>query len=216
MDFSKELCGGTHTSALGTIGLLKIEKESSIAAGSRRIEAVTGDAALTLIYENENLLEAVSNELKCQPMKIKERLEKLLEEHKTLSTELKALKKKELQAYVLELFKKVESHGNKRFLIAQVEGGPEDLKSIADELFSKLSSPLILALGLKTKTNVHLLVRVSDDLVGQGRSANSLLQEVTPLIDGAGGGKANYAQAKGNSPDKLNDALNKLRLSLTS
>jgi alanyl-tRNA synthetase len=215
IDYSKELCGGTHTSALGNIGLFRIEKEGSIAAGVRRIEAVTGGDAENFARQSEDLVESLATLLKAQPLKLKERIDKLVDEHKQMGQELKAAKKKELQDIVEKLAQKVETRNHLRFLVAEVPGGPEELRSSAEDLFAKLQSPLVLALGARTSDKGHLMIRVSDDLVKQGIQAQTLIQQVAPIIEGTGGGKPNNAQAGGKAPDKIPEALAKIRALLT-
>jgi alanyl-tRNA synthetase len=209
IDYSKELCGGTHTSAVGNIGLFRIAKESSIAAGVRRIEAVTGAAAEALSRESDQLIDDLAALLKSQPTKLKERLEKLLEENKQQLLDLKAAKKKELQEVVHQLVNKVETHNGARILAAELHTGMEELRLCADDLFQKLQPSIVLVLGTKIEDKCHILVRVSDDLVAKGIQANKIVQTLAPLIEGSGGGKPNSAQAGGKAPQKLGEALAK-------
>ena len=210
IDYSKELCGGTHTSSLGTIGLFRIAKESSIAAGVRRIEAVTGKHAEALSREHETLIEYVAGLLKSQPAKLKERVEKLLEEHKHMINEIKAAKKKEVQELIARLSEDVTTIKNFKAVVTEVNLPPEELKLLAEDLFAKIQPSAVVILGAKAgEDKCHLIARVSDDLVGQGIQANKIIQAIAPLVEGTGGGKPNSAQAGGKNPAKLAEALAK-------
>lgn len=215
IDYSKELCGGTHTSALGTIGLFRIAKESSIAAGVRRIEAVTGVEAEELIRENDLLINRSSDLLKTQPAKLLERLEKLLEENKDLTMQIRAAKKELLGGVINKLISEQETVNHLPLIAAELDVTPEEMHSIADEIMTKVPS-LLLILGSKGDDKCHLIVRVSEDLVASGTKAIDIIKALAPIIDGSGGGKANNAQAGGKAPQKLGEAMTKARELLKS
>lgn len=210
IDYSKELCGGTHTSALGTIGLFRIAKESSIAAGMRRIEAVTGAEAEALIRENDQLISHSADILKTQPSKLLERLEKLLEENKELASQIKVLKKGQLKGLINHLIASIEKVNKYPLIAAELDVTPEEMKTVADEIMLKIPS-LLLILGAKGDDKCHLIVRVSEDLVATGTKAIDIIKAIAPIIDGSGGGKANHAQAGGKAPQKLGEAIAKAR-----
>lgn len=210
IDYSKELCGGTHTSAVGTIGLFRIAKESSIAAGMRRIEAVTGEEAEALGRDTENLLNQAAGVLKTQPQKLLERLEKLLEENKELAMQIKAAKKGQLGDLVNALIKKMETVNQIPLLTADLEVSPEEMRTVAEEIMSKLPSA-VLILASKGDDKCFLLARVSEDLVAKGTKAIDIIKTIAPIIEGSGGGKANNAQAGGKAPQKIGEALAKAR-----
>lgn len=210
IDYSKELCGGTHTSHVGNISYFRIAKESSIAAGVRRIEAVTGVEAEALARESEGRLNALADTLKSQVSKLPERIEKLLEENRQLAQELKELKKAGLKTKVLEIADKVELINGISIVAVALEVSVEDLRTCADEVALKLPSGVI-ALGTVVDGKCHILVRVSDDLVQRGIKAGDLVKAVAPIIDGSGGGKPNNAQAGGKAPQELPAALEKIR-----
>ncbi len=210
IDYSKELCGGTHTSALGNIGYFRITKESSIAAGIRRIEAATGSEAEAFSRESENILEKLSENLKTQPNKIGERIEKLLEENRQLHQELKNFQKGLLEKVVDALLLKAEKT-SKGYLIAEkVELSAEELRLCADQLAERLTSAVIV-LAAPIENRCQFIVRVSEDLVGQGIKAPDIVKEITPIIEGSGGGKPNSAQAGGKAPQKIEEALAHIR-----
>jgi alanyl-tRNA synthetase len=211
VDFSKELCGGTHTSQLGSIGLFKISKESSIAAGVRRIEAVTGDDAEALYRHSEKMLAELAHLLKTQVPKIPERIEKLLEENKHLMQQLKQIKAGALSDLIDILAKQIEQVAGTPFLAAQVSLEDEDLKAYADQLSLRMPSGIIVLGAEINSENCQLLVRVSDDLVSKGIKANEIIKVIAPIVGGTGGGKPNGAQAGGKNPKGIITALGKAK-----
>lgn len=210
IDYSKELCGGTHTSAVGNIGYFRIAKESSIAAGVRRIEAVTGPEAEAIARENETLLQQLAATLKVQPQKLAERLEKLLEENKALSQEIKSSKKLQFENLIGSLLTKIEKVNETKLIAASLDISPDELRLCADEIMPKLKSG-VLALASVGPDRCNILLRISDDLVTNGRNAQNLIKEIAPIIEGTGGGKPNSAQAGGKAPQHIGQALDKLR-----
>lgn len=212
IDFSKELCGGTHVHALGNIGLFRIAKESSIAAGVRRIEAVTGEEAEQLSRQSEDLLDALSSSLKTQPHKIQERIEKLVEENKQLTQELKAAKKGQMGEQVATLLKQAESIREIPIICAELSlSSPEDLRLYTDEVSAKLLSGVIILAATIAPDKCFIMAKVSDDLVQRGVKANEIIKVLAPIIEGSGGGKPNNAQAGGKAPHKLKEAFAKVR-----
>lgn len=208
---SKELCGGTHVSMLGNIGLFRIAKESSIAAGIRRIEAVTGSEADELVRQNEEALNSLAHLLKVPSQKLQERVDKLLEENKQLSQELKAFKKNQMAIEMTSLLSKVEHVHQINLIAAQVPFTPEEMRLCADELLARLASGVVVLACAPAADKCHLIVRVSDDLVSQKVNANEIVKAIAPLVEGTGGGKANSAQAGGKAPSQISHALTMVR-----
>lgn len=210
IEYSKELCGGTHTKAVGTIGLFRIAKESSIAAGIRRIEAVTGEEAEHLARQSELEIKALANCLKTQPSSLLERLEKLLEENKELSNQIKSSKKEQLSNLATALIHQAEKIKGILLIATEQEGNQEEMRTLTDQIMAKLPSG-VLILASKNSGNCQLLIRVSDDLVAKGIKATDLIKTLAPIIEGTGGGKAQSAQAGGKAPHKIKEALDKAR-----
>lgn len=208
IDFSKELCGGTHTTRVGTIGLFKIAKEGSIAAGVRRIEALTGKAAETFVQQEEDLISNISKELKSTPATVLEKLQAFMEDHKALTQELKTLRKAQGKQLIAECLKKKEEIGSTSLIASIVNIDPKDFNEFAQELLQKMGSGVI-ALGLKLDERCQLLIAVSPDL--KDLHAGKMIKELAPLIQGGGGGKQNMAQAGGKDPSGLPKALEKIR-----
>lgn len=210
IDFSKELCGGTHVSRLGAIGLFKIAKESSIAAGVRRMEAVTGKYAEQLVQQEEDTLGAIASLLKSTPTAVIERLQQLLEENKAFAAELKIHRKAKLKEISEQCMSRKEKIGSLHLIAQEVHVESEDLNSFADELVQKLQSGVV-ALGIKTGDRCQLVIAVSSDLVQKNILASQLIKEAAPLIQGGGGGKQTLAQAGGKNPAGMPQALDKIR-----
>lgn len=210
IDYSKELCGGTHTSSVGTIGLFRIVKESSIAAGVRRIEAVTGAEAELIGRRHEQLIDQMSVALKTQPDKLFERIEKLIEENKELQSTLKIARKDVLNGLVVALINKVELINGINLIATEVAVSNEELVIIGDELMNRMSSGVVV-LAARNDGKCQLLIRVSDDLIAKGIKAIDLIKVLAPIVGGGGGGKPNSAQAGGKIPEKIPEALKKAR-----
>jgi len=208
--YSKELCGGTHINAVGNIGLFRIAKESSIAAGIRRIEAVTGEEAELLHRQSDILIDDIAAALKVLPSKLMERVEKLLEENKDLALQVKTAKKGQLADLAANLVKKAELVNGKHLIAAELAVAPDEIRSVADEIMIKLPSGIVI-LAAKNEDKCQLIVRVSDDLVAKGTKAIEIIQMLAPIVEGTGGGKANSAQAGGKAPHKIAEALIKAR-----
>lgn len=210
IDYSKELCGGTHTNAVGTIGYFRIVKEGSIAAGIRRIEAMTGEEAEKWVRESESLLSTLAQTLKIQPAQLHERLEKTLEENKMLTAEVSRLRKEMLAADVERLIGQISYVGAVPFLAFSLQLEPQELKSCADLIMAKVGSLALLLIG-EEKDKCTFLSRVSSDLIGKGIKASELIQEIAPLVAGKGGGKADNAQGGGTQPNGIPEALKRAR-----
>lgn len=210
IDFSKELCGGTHTSHTGNIGYFRIAKESGIAAGVRRIEALTGAAACDLAYTAEKQLRQIAERIKSPLPTLLERIAKMQEEIKELQGQIKESKKRELAKIAHDLpRKKKKVH----YCIVQVSSRIDELPLLADAVAVTMPSGII-ALGTTDATKAHILVRVSDDLTQQGFCAEELLATILPTIAGKGGGKNSHAQGAGMRKEKLGDALEQLAAQL--
>lgn len=206
IDYSKELCGGTHTSNLGKIGYFRILKESSIAAGVRRIEAVSGKPAENLARQTSLAMDELATLLKTQSPKLKERIEKLIEENKVLQENVKNLQKAQLNQLITNLQQKIEQTTKGSILAEKVEVSQEELRLLADAMMEKTPS-LILILGADFAERCQFIVRVSDDLVKNGILASDIVKQIAPVVDGSGGGKASSAQVGGKASNKIHEAL---------
>lgn len=209
IDFSKELCGGTHTKATGNIGYFRILKEGSIAAGVRRIEAVSGQEAESLSYASDDLVKEIADSFSVQPSKLKERMQKLQDEIKDAQNELKQMKKGMYGQLAQTLIPPKHSKKGTPICIHETNLKPAELKTLADEIAFKAPS-CVIALGTISDDKAHIFIKVSNDLVSKGIQANALLKAILPTIQGNGGGKADFAQGAGVQKEKLSVALHEL------
>ncbi len=196
IDYSKELCGGTHTHRVSTICSFRIAREGSVASGVRRIEAVTGKEAEDFGYANEDIAEKAAELLKVPSAKLTERLGALLEENKHFSQELKQFKKEALKSLAKELLAKAQKAGHHSFIGEVVSVDADLLPDLVENLIALLKSGVIV-LGTKAEGRCQLLARVSSDLTQKGIQAVQLIKAVAPAMGGSGGGKAESAQAGG-------------------
>jgi alanyl-tRNA synthetase len=210
IDFSKELCGGTHASHLGAIGLFKITKESSIAAGVRRIEAVTGYYAEQFVRQKEKMIDALCAELKTSEHKLGLSIKHLQEENKSLQKTIKSLKNEQLNIIKEHLLTQVIKKDNCQYLIEKVNLSSSELLPLAT-LLQKQLHPAIIILGSSSENKCNLLIKMSEELIEKVVSAKDLISQISPFIDGKGGGKPDQAQAGGKKIQGLSEALSKAK-----
>ncbi|MET0090465.1 MAG: alanine--tRNA ligase [Candidatus Thiodiazotropha sp.] len=205
-DFSTELCGGTHVSAVGDIGLFKITGETGIAAGVRRVEAVTGQRAIEWIEADEERLQRVAELIKTGREDVESKLEQLLDRNRRLEKELEQLKSKLASAAGSDLASQAISLGEVKVLAANLEDAdPKSLRDTLDQLKNKLGSAVLLLTTVKDG-KVSLVAGVTKDLTGQVK-AGDLVKMAAETVGGKGGGRPDMAQAGGSNPDALPQAL---------
>ncbi len=203
IDYSKELCGGTHTSQVGNIGLFRIAKEGSVAAGMRRIEALTGKDAEDFMYGEEKLLQECSLLVKTNAAKLKEKLLSLLEENESFATQIKTIKRSSIRDLAKNLLgTKLQSIGSALFLGEVVALNAEDLPLLADDLIGHAPN-IALCLATQQEGKCHILIRLGSALTQKGLHAGNLIKEIAPHIGGKGGGRQDIAQAGGTNPAGL-------------
>jgi len=204
--FSKELCGGTHTDAAGDIGLFRIIQESGIAAGVRRIEAVTGERALQLAQQQQATLDQLAGLVKTDRQQLEPRLRKLLEHQKELEQEVEKLQARLNAGRSQDLLDKVVEIDGVKLLAVQVEGTEgKALREFSDQLRDRLPEAVIV-LGCENDGKANLLVRVTGGLEKR-LPAGKIIQPLAEMVGGRGGGKPDMAQAGGSAPEKIKDAL---------
>jgi alanyl-tRNA synthetase len=205
-DFSTELCGGTHLDATGQIGLFKMISEGAVASGVRRIEAVTGEAALRHVGQEEAALRESAGLLKIPPLELPKRLQKLLDEQKQLEKQLAQLEARLARGRAEDLVAAAKEVAGVPVLAARLDGlDPDGLRSVVDMLRDKMG-PGIICLGSAVDGKVNLIAAVSKDLSGRF-PAGKLVQEIAKQVGGGGGGRPDLAQAGGKDPAKLDAAL---------
>ena len=205
-DFSTELCGGTHVKRSGDIGLFKIVSEGGVAAGIRRIEAVTGDGALDYIQRQQQTLLDAAGALKAQPQEVNQKIAQMLDNVKSLEKELARLKSKLAASQGADLSQSaLDVHGVK-VLAAEIDGADaKALRETLDKLKDKLGAAAIV-LGAREGNKVTLIAGVSADLTAKVK-AGDLVNFVATQCGGKGGGRPDMAQAGGTLPDNLPKAL---------
>ena len=207
---SKEFCGGTHVARTGDIGLFKILSESGVAAGIRRIEAVTGLNALAYAQEQERRVEGISALLKTKPEEAAERVAGLLESARELEKEIARLKLKLAVNQIDDLVNQAVEIDGAKVLSATLEGAdPGSLREILDKLKDKLKSAAIVLASVKDE-KVSLIAGVTTDLTNKFK-AGELVNFIAQQVGGKGGGRADMAQAGGTEPHKLPEALRSVK-----
>jgi alanyl-tRNA synthetase len=207
---SKELCGGSHTSFTGNIGYFRIFKESSIAQGIRRIEAIAGAMAEDFVYDTEDILTRISSSLKTSPNKVEEKIDYILEENKTLTSNLKAIRQQNLKDLITSTCRKIEKINSYNLILEEVNIDPKDLKTFSEKLLQSVKSAII-ALACKTDNHCQFFIKISPDLIDKKIYANDLIKSIVPIINGGGGGKKDIAQAGGKDPTKIKAAFEEIK-----
>ena len=203
---SVELCGGTHTSATGTIGVFKIVGESAISAGVRRIEAVTSERAEEIIYGAEDQIRNVA-ELLNNP-KVEVAIKKMLESNEALQREIDQLHKEQIDAMVEKIMAKRNAE-DKYFVVArQMPYASNMIKDLAYALRAKVSD-IIMVLGNVSNDKPTLTIMLGDDIVAKGVDAGAVVREAAKVMNGGGGGQKFFATAGGKNPDALQAAIDK-------
>jgi alanyl-tRNA synthetase len=207
-DFSMELCGGTHTRYTGDIGLFKIVDESSIAAGVRRIEALTGKAALAYTQTTRRILHEAANLVRDKPEALPDRIQNILSHQKALEKEVESLKSKMAALSAESTDDEVKSINGVNVLVKKVAvDSPGAMRNLADKFKEKISSG-VMVLGSASGNKALMIAVVSQDLVGRFH-AGKIVKEIAAIVGGSGGGRPDMAQAGGSRPEKLGEALEK-------
>jgi alanyl-tRNA synthetase len=208
-DFSLELCGGTHLRSTSEVGLFKLTGESSVGAGLRRVEAVTGEGALGYIEAREEQLAGVARLVKAAPHEILHRVESLLKTIKDLEAESEALQARLARYQVNDLLDSVKTVRGVKVLAGRtVVPDMDSLRGMVDLLRDKIGSGVIvLGSGNTTGEKVNLVAAVTRDLLKRGLHAGKLVKEVAAVIGGGGGGRPDLAQAGGKDLSRLDEAL---------
>jgi len=206
-DYGQELCAGTHVNNTGEIGLFKITSESSIAAGIRRMEAVTGSDALTRIKQKEKTLDRLCNVLDVQENMAVQRAEELMLQIRDLRKDVQKAKKEGAREFSSELIANAREISGVKIVTEVIEGVDiGDLRKTVDSLKKSLGSVAIV-LGTTEDSKVTLLTSLSNDLVKKGLHAGNIAGDIAKIVGGGGGGRADMAQAGGQLPDKINEAI---------
>ena len=208
-DYSIELCGGTHVANTGNISLFKIVSESGIAAGVRRIEALTGNGVLKFYADMEKVLKDACRAAKSDESALVKKIESLHEEIKTLHSENDKLKDKLANNSLGDVMNNATEVNGFKVLATKVEGvDMNGLRTLGDNLKDKLGSGIVV-LASAADGKVNLLAMATDDAVKAGAHAGNLIKAIAPTVGGGGGGRPNMAQAGGKNPEGIEEALKK-------
>ncbi|MFO8240313.1 MAG: alanine--tRNA ligase [Dissulfuribacterales bacterium] len=205
-DFSMELCGGTHISHTGQIGLFKIIGESSVASGIRRLEACSGQTALDLVHKLEEAVSSAAFQLKCPRVEVPEKVARLLETTKDLEKQIHRVKTVHASQGLDELTSRIRKIDNIKVLSARVETeNARSLRELGDRLRDKIGSGVVV-IGSRIGNKALLLVLVTKDLNDRLHAGN-IIRPIAEMIGGGGGGSPAMAQAGGPAPERLEEAL---------
>jgi alanyl-tRNA synthetase len=208
-EFSRELCGGTHLDNVGQVGLFKVIGEESVSAGTRRITAFTGKAALDLVRQTEDAIAEVATTLKVPVPMVAERVNSLVEEIKALKKQLASRKVEATPSTSPdELLAGATRIGETLVITAALgDSSSDDLRQLVDVLRRKAGSSLAVLLASAAEGKVTLIAGLTPDLIARGLNSGQWLKEVAPIVGGGGGGRPDLAQAGGKDASKIPDAL---------
>lgn len=205
--FSKELCGGTHAERSGDIGLFKIVSESSVAAGTRRIEGVAGAAAERYVAAQERTLKDAAAALKVSEKELPARIERLLELQKDMEHEVARLKSRIAATGIGDLIASARSLGDQKLVTGKLaDVDTKALRDLVDATRQKIQSGIVLLASVQDG-KVSFIVAVSKDVAGSRYNAGTIARNFAKLIDGSGGGKPDFAQGGGKDASKVDAAL---------
>ena len=210
--FSKELCGGTHVKNTGEIGFFKIISESSIASGTRRIEAITGDEALKWAEETEYLVEKLADMLQTGRDGIEKKVQTLVDNNRQMNLEIKDLKAQIIRQPSGDKANEIETINNTSLLIKELveDTEPSVMRSAIDQMKQDIGSGVIILASKSSKGKVRIAIGVTEDLVEKVK-ADILANEMSKELGGKGGGRANFANAGGPNVDNLNKSFDTAR-----
>ena len=215
-EFSKEFCGGTHVANTGVITAFKIVSETGVAAGVRRIEALTSQGLMNYYNELENRLVEASKLVKAKPGKLSEKIKSLLTENKALGSEVESLKARLAKDALGDVMSQVVEVKGMKLLAAKVDGvDMNGLRDLGDKLKDKLGEGVIM-LASSAQGRVNLMTMATKEAVEKGAHAGNLIKEIAALVGGGGGGRPNMAQAGGKNPEGIDAAVAKVKEVLES
>ena len=206
-DFSTELCGGTHVNNTRQIGYFKILSENGVAAGIRRIEAITSNNVIAYYQNIEEEFEEISRLVKATPEQLPEKIRNMLSEIKNLTSEIEALKSRAAKDALGDVMDTVQVIKGVNLLASSVVGvDMNGLRELGDSLKEKMGEGVIVLFS-NQDDRVNIIVMATDGAVNAGAHAGKLIKEIASLVGGAGGGRPNMAQAGGKNPEGIAKAL---------
>ena len=206
-DYSIEFCGGCHLKNTAEAGLFKIISEGGVAAGVRRIEAVTGAGVLEYIKEKEEIIEGAAKALKSTEHDLVKKSESVMEENKALAKEIESLKAKAAAEKAGDILGSVKSLGDVDLLAVRLDGStPDSLKTMADDIKAKFEN-IVIVLAANTDDKITFVSMATKAACDKGAHAGKIIKEVTGICGGSGGGKPDMAQGGGKDAGKIDEAL---------
>ncbi len=209
-DVSSELCGGTHVSSTGKIRLTKIVAETAIAAGTRRIETVCGDAAIKFLSEKADIIDKMSHAFKVPINELGERIIKLAVDNKNLQLEVEHLKEEQAKTKFQSFISKAQDINGGKLFITQMEAFPANIVKLGSELLSSRLGDSIIVLASVDSDKITYVVKVSDSFVKKGVNAGQIVSKLANATGGKGGGRPQYAQGGGKDASNLTKILSDL------
>ena len=214
-EFSKEFCGGTHVSNTSVISAFKILSETGIAAGVRRIEALTGNAVFEYYKDIEKKYNDICKLAKATHSNVEEKIAHMQAEIKALNSEIESLKSKAANDALGDVMNQVVEIKGVKFLGVTLEGvDMNELRNLGDDLKNKIGSGVVMLASSQGADKVNLIVTATDDVVKAGVHAGNIIKEAAPKVGGGGGGRPNMAQAGGKNPSAISDAIEAAKATL--
>ena len=216
-DFSKEFCGGTHVSNTGLINSFKIVSESGVAAGVRRIEALTGNGVFAYYKDIEKKYNDICKAAKATPANVEEKIAHMQAEIKSLNSEIESLKNKAANEALGDVLNQAEDVNGVKFLAVKLNDvDMNELRNLSDDLKSKIGSGVVVLASAMGSDKVNLIVTATDDIVKAGVHAGNIIKSAAPCVGGGGGGRPNMAQAGGKKPAGIEKAFETAKETLAS
>lgn len=216
-DFSKEFCGGTHVSNTGLINSFKIVSESGVAAGVRRIEALTGNGVFAYYKDIEKKYNDICKATKATPANVEEKIAHMQAEIKSLNSEIESLKNKAANEALGDVLNQAEDVNGVKFLAVKLNDvDMNELRNLSDDLKSKIGSGVVVLASAMGSDKVNLIVTATDDIVKAGVHAGNIIKSAAPCVGGGGGGRPNMAQAGGKNPAGIEKAFETAKETLAS
>ena len=216
-DFSKEFCGGTHVSNTGLINSFKIVSESGVAAGVRRIEALTGNGVFAYYKDIEKKYNDICKAAKATPANVEEKIAHMQAEIKSLNSEIESLKNKAANEALGDVLNQAEDVNGVKFLAVKLNDvDMNELRNLSDDLKSKIGSGVVVLASAMGSDKVNLVVTATDDIVKAGVHAGNIIKSAAPCVGGGGGGRPNMAQAGGKNPAGIEKAFETAKETLAS
>lgn len=216
-DFSKEFCGGTHVSNTGLINSFKIVSESGVAAGVRRIEALTGNGVFAYYKDIEKKYNDICKAAKATPANVEEKIAHMQAEIKSLNSEIESLKNKAANEALGNVLNQAEDVNGVKFLAVKLNDvDMNELRNLSDDLKSKIGSGVVVLASAMGSDKVNLIVTATDDIVKAGVHAGNIIKSAAPCVGGGGGGRPNMAQAGGKNPAGIEKAFETAKETLAS